>query len=237
MLPSETMLRGTRVTYDVPKSHPGWELHEGTMPGSVPHDEALELLKAILAWWAEAQESAQVARNLAVRWDEGRPAIGVDPDVCVLSPKPPDGETLTSLRTWLPGHAPPRLAIEVVSVPSATKDYAIAPDKYAASGTEELWIFDPELAGPRAYGGPVRLQVWRLTEGSFVREYAGEGPAWSSALGAWAVVTDGGKKLRVAARADGADPWPTKAEAALAREDAALARVRELEALLAQRSG
>jgi hypothetical protein len=33
-----------------------------------------------------------------------------------------------------------------VSPNHATKDYAVAPEKYAASGTGELWIFDPELA-------------------------------------------------------------------------------------------
>ncbi len=50
MLPSDVMLRGARVTYDVPTSLPGWELSEETMPESVPHDDAVELLKAILGW-------------------------------------------------------------------------------------------------------------------------------------------------------------------------------------------
>lgn len=40
------------------------------MTESVVHDEAVELLKAILAWWAKGQENTRVARNLAVRWDE-----------------------------------------------------------------------------------------------------------------------------------------------------------------------
>ncbi len=244
MLRSEAMQRGARVTYDVPKSHPGWELPEETMPESVPHDSAVELLKAILSWWAHSQVNVQVARNLAIRWDPSRPAVGVDPDVCVLSPSPSDGATLTSLRTWVPGHGPPRLAIEVVSETNATKDYALSPDKYAASGVEELWIFDPQLAGPRVHGGPVRLQVWRRTEGVFVREYAGDGPAWSTVLGAWAVVTEGWSKLRVASSADGTGVWPTEADSALAAreaeavaKEAALARIRELEALLAKRPG
>ncbi len=237
MLPSQVM-RGARVTYDVPTSRPDWELSEETMPESVPHDSAVEILKSLLGFWAASKDNVQIARNLAVRWDPTRPRVGVDPDVCVLSPKPPDGEELTSLRTWVPGHAAPKLAIEVVSESNVTKDYAQAPDKYAASGTEELWIFDPKLAGPRAHGGPVRLQVWRRSEGAFVREYAGEGPAWSEALGAWAVVTDGGKRLRIASAADGAGLWPTDVEAARAREEAARAREEaaraETEALRAQ---
>ena len=169
---------------------------------------------------------------------------GLDPDVSVLQPRPPGGESLASLRTWLPGHVAPKLAIEVASESNPNKDYAQAPDKYAASGTEELWIFDPLLVGPRAHGGPLRLQVWRRTEGSFVREYAGEGPAWSEALGAWAVVTEGGKLLRVAASADGSGLWPTEAEAARAASEGARAEVealraqlREAQAELAKRSG
>jgi Uma2 family endonuclease len=242
MLPSG-MMRGARVTYDVPKSLPGWELREETMPESVPHDSAVDVLRNVLGWWAQAQGNVQIARNLALRWDATQPRVGIDPDVCVLAPPPPDGENLKSLRTWLPGHAPPKLAIEVVSETNAAKDYAESPDKYAVSGTEELWIFDPELAGPRIHGGPLRLQVWRRTEGAFVREYAGEGPAWSAFLGAWAVVTEDGAKLRVAAGAAGSGPWLTEAEAERAAKEAeraakeaALARVQELEALLAERS-
>lgn len=243
MLPSEEM-RGARVTYDVPKSLPGWELPEETMPESVPHDAAVDVLKAILSWWARARADVQIARNLAVRWDAARPSVGVDPDVCVLEPKPPDAEHLSSVRTWLPGHVAPRLAIEVVSETNPHKDYALSPDKYAASGTEELWIFDPMLAGPRAHGGPVRLQVWRRTEGALVREYAGDGPAWSPYLRAWAVVTDDGAKLRIAASADGTGAWATETDAERAAKDAeraarlaAEARVRELEALLADKRG
>lgn len=72
----------------------------------------------------------------------------------------------------------PRLAIEVVSTTNPTKDYVIAPDKYAASGTRELWIFDPLLAGPRSHGGPFPLQIWsRDDEGCFVRRHAGDAPA------------------------------------------------------------
>jgi Uma2 family endonuclease len=216
------------IHYAVPRRGAlGWELSEETMPESVVHDQAVELLKALLAAWAAREGRAFVARNLAIRWDEAHPQIGVDPDVCVLRPPPPDAADLRSVRTWLPGHEPPALAVEVVSETNPHKDYTVAPDKYAVSGTSELWIFDPLLAGPTVHGGPIRLQVWqRRQDGDFVRVYAGEGPARSPLLGAWVVATDEGRKLRVAEDEGATRFWRT------AEEDA-LARVAELEAQLA----
>jgi Uma2 family endonuclease len=208
------------------------------MPESVIHDQAVELLKALLAAWAARAGSALVVRNLAVRWEESRPQIGVDPDVCVLSPPPPDASELRSVRTWTPGHAPPVLAVEVVSETNPHKDYAIAPDKYAASGAGELWIFDPLLAGPAVHGGPFRLQVWRRREdGDLVRIYAGDGPARSPFLGAWLVVTDEGRKLRIADDESATRFWLTAEEAERAAKEAALARLAELEAEVAKRRG
>ena len=66
-----------------------------------------------------------------------------------MVPKPPAYHTQVSLRTWDAGVSPPLVAVEFVSENNARKDYEIAPDKYAASGTYELWVFDPELLGPR----------------------------------------------------------------------------------------
>ncbi len=83
------MVHGARVTYDVPRTLPGWELSEETMPESAKHDEVVALLKAILLWWGRGRQSVQVARNLAIRWDAAAPSVGVDPDVCVLAPAPP----------------------------------------------------------------------------------------------------------------------------------------------------
>ncbi len=196
------------------------------MPESAKHDEIVALLKAILLWWARGRQSVQIARNMAIRWDEAAPSVGVDPDVCVLSPAPPwkrlanGSEDLTSVRTWLPGHTAPRLAVEVVSETNASKDYAIAPDKYAASGTEELWVFDPHLSGPRTQGGPFLLQLWRRRDGQLVREHAGDGPFYSPVLEAFAVPTDDGTMLRVAARADGTGLWLTGEEAERAAKEA-----------------
>src|ERR1019366_477144 len=165
------------------------------MPESLAHDHAVELLRALLSFWAKGRATTCIARNLAIRWDETHPSIGVDPDVSILSPAPPDLDDLRSVRTWLPGHAPPVLAIEVVSETNPHKDYVIAPDKYAACGTRELWIFDPLLAGPQSHGGPFRLQVWQRDDNNrLVRTYAGDGPAKSQPLQAYAGVAEGGRR-------------------------------------------
>lgn len=80
------------------------------------------MLRAILAAW-----SARV-----------RPDTLVTRDVAVFSPRPPDLASLRSVCTWREGHTAPIFAIEVVSQSEPRKEYAIAPDKYAASGAGEL---------------------------------------------------------------------------------------------------
>lgn len=236
------------VHYTVPRRHSSWELSEELMPESVAHDEAVELLKAILAAWAARVGTAFVGRNLAVRWDEEQPQIGVDPDVAVFAPAPLDPRSLRSVRTWVAGHAAPILAIEVVSETNPHKDYSVGPDKYAASGTGELWIFDPLMAGPSSWGGPHRLQVWhRQPDGDFVRIYAGEGPARSPTLAAHVVPTNEGRKLRIADDEAASRFWLTAEETeraaketeraaketALAANEASLGRIAELEAAIA----
>ena len=218
------------MQYAVPRARDAWELSEETMPESVVHDAAVELLKSLLDLWA-TRTGAFVARNLAVRWVEARPQVGVDPDVSVFREPPANPTELRSIKAWIEGHQPPAIAVEVVSETNSIKDYASAPDKYAASGTTELWVFDPLLAGPSAQGGPYRLQVWTRAADGFTRVYAGNGPAFSPELGAHLVVVESGRKLRVADDAEGARLWPTPAE----ERDAALTRVAELEAELRRR--
>jgi Uma2 family endonuclease len=214
-----------------------WTLPEEPVPESILHAAVVDLLKAVLMHWvASAKIDALVASNLAVRWLQGAPRVGLDPDLCLVVPRPPDAAELESLRTWMPGQAAPALAVEVVSQGHPYKDYADAPVRYAAAGARELWVFDPLLAGPRALGGPTRLQVWtRAADGSLARAHAGEGPAFSPALGAWVQVVDAGSRLRVSDDEAGRRLWPTAAEAERAAKEAALARVAELEAELARR--
>jgi hypothetical protein len=206
------------------------------VPESALHAAIVDLLVALLrAWAARMGNAAFVARNLALRWDQQRPATGIDPDVCVIEPAPSEGEQLRSLRTWEPGHAAPRLAVEVVSPNHPYKDYDVVPDKYAASGVGELWVFDPELAGPKRRGGPHRLQLWsRSADTSFERRYAGDGPMFSPALNAWVFPADGGRRLRIADDSAGTSVWLSAEEIERAAKEAALNRVRELEAELAR---
>jgi Uma2 family endonuclease len=222
--------RRIEIVYDVPTTDERWVLAEENVPESALHDEIILLLVEILKAWAQRSgRDVRVGRNLALRWDPARPKVGVDPDVYVVEPAPPEGDDTTSLCTWKPGHAAPRVAVEVVSETTAEKDYAEGPEKYAASGTGELWVFDPLEVGPALRGGPFVLQVWRRDEeGHFRRVYAGAGPARSEALGAWLVVSDGGRRLRLAEDAGGREPWLTEAEEARAE----VARLRaELERL------
>ncbi|MSP26237.1 MAG: Uma2 family endonuclease, partial [Myxococcales bacterium] len=203
------------VRYEVPALRDDWTLTEDMVPESQPHDLVLDLLKALLlAWVARTGRDAQVARNLAVRWDGEHPNIGIDPDLCVVSPSTPEGDELMSLCLWKNGHTPPMLAIEVVSANSPRKDYVSAPHRYATSGTAELWVFDPRLAGPTSHGGPFRIQVWRWQPGgTFARVYAGEGPVRSEAIDAYVVATDEGRKLRIADDAALTEWWLTAEEA------------------------
>jgi Uma2 family endonuclease len=218
-------------------THPaqGWELAEETMPESDYHDEALTLLQALLSHWA-VSSGAKIARNLALRWVEENARIGLDPDMAIYIPAPPKPQKgwFGSIKTWLPGHAPPIVAVEIVSNAYPRKDYETVPLKYAASGTKELWVFDPLSAGPKKDGGPFLLQLWtRDDDGAFRRTHAGKGPAYSKALGAWFGATDGWK-LRIAEDAAMTKLWPTEAEATKA---SANARIAELEAEIARRGG
>ncbi|MBI5513227.1 MAG: Uma2 family endonuclease, partial [Deltaproteobacteria bacterium] len=189
----------------------GWELEDGfRMPESRSQDQSIVVLVSVLERHVVRQGAGFAARNMALRWRPDAPQVGVDPDVMLLPEEPPDAELLRSIRTWMPGHHPPRVAFEVVSEGTAEKDYGVGPAKYADSGTREAWIFDPLRLGPAE---PVVLQVYRRTKrGRFPRVYAGDGPAWSEELGAWLVVTDGGQRLRLADDREGCSLWPTALE-------------------------
>jgi Uma2 family endonuclease len=244
--------RRLHVTYEVPLVRTDWLVPEETVPQSQPHDLALDLLKLLLlAFVARRGLDALVARDLAIRFTPEDWRVGIDPDLCLISPRPPDADDLESLLLWKEGHHPPLLSIEVVSKSNPRKDYVTAPDRHAASGCKELWVFDPRLAGPKAHGGPHRIQIWREDEdGVFARVYAGPGPAFSPFLNAWLHAVDEGRKLRIADDREATSFWMTPEEEecaakedalaakedALAAKDAALARVAELEAELARRS-
>ncbi|MGZ5966478.1 MAG: Uma2 family endonuclease [Polyangiales bacterium] len=231
--------RSVLLSYEV-HSRDDWELSEEQVPESKPHDRRTELIFELLDHWIHRTGAdAEVARNLAVRWDREHPRVGIDPDVCLIAPRPPEGAEIESLLLWLPGHHPLRIAFEIVSS-RPDKDYVRAPEKYAVNGTFELVVFDPVLRGASLSGGPYRIQVWRRGEGgSFARVAAGEGPFHLQALDAWVFAVDEGRQLRFADDREGTQWWRTSEEAsredaARAREEAAGARARiaELEAKL-----
>jgi Uma2 family endonuclease len=234
------------VHYEVPRWLPEWAVPEVPVPETDTHDAAIDYLKALLLAWVERDgRDAKVARNMGLRWVPEEPRAGFDPDLCLFEPAPRfDGPTAI-VKLW--DHAPPKLAIEVVSPGHPYKDYVDAPERAAASGVSELWIYDPILEGPRRLGGPYLLQVWRKTDaGRFERLYAGLGPAYSDALHAWlhpqASRLPTGAKLRIGDRRDGTELWRTVEEQErlaheqerLAREEA-LKRIEALERELARR--
>jgi Uma2 family endonuclease len=203
------------VLYEIPRSDPRWILRdEDNVPESVLQDQiSRELIDVLTTWLRRRGVSGRVGGNVALRWDPDHPQVGVDPDAYLVEPDLPEGELARSICTWKPGHHAPRLCIEVVSDGTKEKDYGDGPDRYAASGIRELWVFDPRRCGSGGRGGPFLLQLWRRNEhGQFRRAYAGEGPFRSEELGAWVVATDDGFRLRVADDPEGNDLWPTAAE-------------------------
>jgi Uma2 family endonuclease len=198
---------------------------EEKMGQGAAHGRAVKLAVDLIAsLCTERKREAYVGWDVFVEWDPNDPRARVSPDTFLLDGQSP-GIAPSIWCTWDPGCDPPRFALEIVSRKSRAKDYDQNPLKYAALGTEELAIFDPEPRGPDAFP----LQVYRRTpRGQFLRAYAGPGPVESKVLGAWLVVADGGAHVRLARDAAGTDLVPTAEE----RANAAEARVRELEARL-----
>lgn len=185
---------------------------DDNMAEGAVHDRARQHFRdALETHEAQAGVDSAVYVNMAWRPDAEFRTRGVDPDVMLVRPAPPNAERIRSLRAWAPGHTAPLLAFEVVSKETRLKDYEIEQERYRLAKVRELIVFDPERLGPRREGGPFAVQVWRrLRNGRFVRRYAGEGPVESAVLGAWLIVE--GLLLRIADDAEGKRPWPTSAE-------------------------
>jgi hypothetical protein len=200
---------GVALRYPVGVRLEEWLIPEGTVSESVVHDQAALHLQLLLrAWIDRTGRSARVARNLAIRFLESHPGVGIDPDLCLVDPVPEGFGDLGSLRLWQPGHAPPPFCIEVASTQHPNKDYTSIQDRYAALGCQEVAIFDPTLAGPRSLGGPVFLQLWRRDAlGVLERASFGAEPAYSQVIDAW-LVPDG-RVLEIADDRDGKRRWLT----------------------------
>jgi len=229
--PVTTERTSVAVQYSLPESLPEWELPEVPVPESPEHDEMADRLRALLvAWLARSGRPGAVRRNLAIRWDQSNPRVGVDPDVCWLDRVPPGffAGQVNSLKLWLAGHQVPPLAVELVSQSHPYKDYARVQDKYAVVGVQELWVYDPRRFGPASLGGPVLLQLWERTPaGVLVRRHHGDEPVRSPLLGAWLIPTPA-DHLVVAESAEGDRPWLTLAEQERQRADQLAAELAEL---------
>jgi Uma2 family endonuclease/peptidoglycan hydrolase CwlO-like protein len=199
-------------------------------------------VRTLLAALSELARERGWARTLVAgdqffAWVESEPLVRISPDVYLLD-DPPLPPYPGMWRTWLPGQAPPRFAVEVVSDDWA-KDYLHAPRKYDQLGTRELVVFDPEAAlAPRSRR--IVLQMFRRDpDGALVRVDAGQGPFYSVELDAWLVVqrNPGGARLRIARDREGRDLVATAEElvAGLRSENLSLqARVTTLEAQVAE---
>jgi Uma2 family endonuclease len=158
-----------------------------------------------------------VASDNFFAWVPSEPLVRVSPDVYLLDDPPPPPRP-RMWQTWLPGHKPPRWAVEIVSE-DWRKDYDDAPDKYAQLGTRELIIFDPGAALSDEPREPrVALQVYRRrADGAFVRVYSGVGPAPSAEIAAFLVAQREGDtvRLRIARDAAGTEIVPTAEEGKL----------------------
>ena len=116
-----------------------------------------------------------------------------------LSDRRPSRPTIPAgWQTWLPGHHPPRWAVEIVSS-DWRKDYDDAPPKYAQLGARELVVFDPEVASG-AVRNPARASLTLYRRGAdaiFVRTYSGDGPVFSNELNVWLHVRHEGPTARL----------------------------------------
>jgi Uma2 family endonuclease len=208
-----------------------------------------ELLRPLIErWYASRGEPRFVGADQYIYYKRGFPAKVVAPDLYDLPGVEP-GRRIRSWRVWQTGIVP-EIAIEIVSSSDPYKDYNESPPRYAELGVKELIVFDPDYdTDPDR----VRWQRFRrLKRRGFVRvEHSNGDRIGSRVLGCWLRVVGEGDaaRLRLGTGPAGDDLFPTAEEAeraakeaARAAEDrergekeAALARVAELEALLAER--
>lgn len=221
---------GASLRYQLGAFSDSWIIPEEPVPESAWHDGCLELVKALLSFWVQqSARDAAVFRDIAVLAKRDRPRVGFNPDVCLVEPAPPGSTELESLKLW--EHATPRWAFEAVSPHHPYKDYAIVPEKCAVVGVEELVVFDPLLAGPRAQGGPWLLQLWRrAADATFERVAAGDAPVRSNVLGAWLIPDRVARRLTIAHGPDGSGRWLTAAERAQGEAERAQAEAEKAQA-------
>lgn len=187
----------------------------------------LEVLRPLIeAYLREREVDAHVGSDQFIYWKQHDPQACVAPDIYVL-PGVPQSIAIDVWKVWERGVVP-SFALEVVGR-DPHKDYEVAPRRYAELGVDELVVFDP-FDGP----GRVAFAVYRKTGESLTQVQAtNEDRVYSKQLGCHIrrVGRREETRLRIASGPEGDSLVPTEREA----KEAALARVAELEALLAER--
>ncbi len=134
---------------------PDWAYpSEESVPESLLHLRIRTMLYTLVQrYLAQQGVEALTGSDQFVYWVEGNPRLAVAPDVYVVLDRATNYD-VPSWMTWREGKAP-ELAVEIVS-DDLSKDYRLAPRRYAEVGVQELIIFDP-AAGPSRH----RWQVYR----------------------------------------------------------------------------
>lgn len=185
--------------------------------------------------------SATVGSDQFVYFNAADPTQVLAPDVYVCTRPQPD--LIQAWKVWERGT--PEVAVEVISA-SDSRDRAWSTKlaRYNALGVQELLRFDPEAAPDQC------LRVWDRVDGRLLERQSQAGEAQPSlVLGLYWVLAPAERHplvLRIATSEAPDSLVPTRIEraaleartraAAEQERDAALHRVRELEALLAKRS-
>ncbi|HEX2574211.1 MAG TPA: Uma2 family endonuclease [Polyangia bacterium] len=218
--PEELLLRGLRpeeAGQSVDWS--SWYLtDEEDMGESVEQGEIIRTMLSSIGQLARERRWMKVywGGDQFFAWVPNEPLVRVSPDIYLID-DPPSAPMPESWQTWVPGHRPPRLAIEVVSR-DRKKDYEVGPFKYSQLGVRELVIFDPNLVHGPKLPQRIPLQLYRRSAAAaFLRVYAGPGPVHSAELDAYLVIRReaGALRLRLARDAAGQDLVPTAEEYAL----------------------
>ena len=178
----------------------------------------IELLRPLVDRWLKTRGlKAFVGADQFVYYRPHSPVDRVSPDVFVLPGVAPDTD-VPSWKTWDKGIVP-SFALEMVSK-DWEKDYAEAPQRYAAAGVSELIVFDPD---PLRHPEGIAWQVFRrVRDRSLTRIEVSQGDrVRSKALGCFlrAVGQNESLRLRLGTGPRGDDLFPTGEEAERAARD------------------
>jgi hypothetical protein len=191
----------------------------------------MELLRPLLQWWlTQRGVQAFVGADQFIYWRQYDAHARIAPGIYVL----PGVDPCTRVRTWKvwQDRVVPSFALEVVSQ-DWEKDYIEVPARYDELGVRELLVFDPNFD---EHPDGVRWQVFRqVSKRGLVRVEASHADrVRSKVLGCWFRAVGEGRetRIRIAVGTRGDELVPTPEEAERSAKEAALARVRELEAEL-----